>query len=79
MSLFSWLFGKKRLIEAPVEQKVPIQRQTFSFLPKGVIGTDRFMPEGKWVKATFMAEVVGVQHRRPDVEAFVKAVALAGC
>ncbi len=36
-------------------------------------GKDRHRPDGKWVQATTMQKVVGVQYRKPDAQAFADA------
>lgn len=42
-------------------------------LPRGRFATDRHHPEGKWVKATLVSQVEGIQHRRANAEAFASA------
>lgn len=36
-------------------------------------GKDRHRPDGKWVQATTIQKVVGVQHRKPNAQAFADA------
>lgn len=43
----------------------------------GRFAQDRHRPDGKWVQATTVEEVVGVHHRKADATAFAEAARVA--
>lgn len=72
MGIFDWLFGRSssdevKYVRGPLTGK----------LPRGRFGQDRHKPEGQWVQTTTVTTVVGIQHRRNDVELFCQAVEAA--
>jgi hypothetical protein len=67
MGLFDWLFGSRAK-----ESAAP--NSAGGTLPTGQFGKARHKPEGKWVQTTMVVEVMGINHRRSDVEAYCKAV-----
>jgi hypothetical protein len=69
MGFFNWLFGHK-----PSEQSGHTRGPLTRSLPRGRFGQDRHGPQGAWVQTTNVRQIVGIQHRRNDVEAFCQAV-----
>lgn len=67
MGLLGWLFGTDRAST----------RKFRGPLPSGKFGLDRHKPPGQWVQTTMTVKVVGLQHRRSDVDAFFAATAAA--
>lgn len=67
MWIFDFLFGRKR------QKAFQPKRPLLGKLPVGQICRARHRPEGDWVNATLTLDVAGIQHRRAEVEAFVKA------
>lgn len=67
MGLFDWLFGSRAK-----ESAAP--SSAGRTLPTGQFGKARHKPEGKWVQTTMVVAVMGINHRRSDVEAYCRAV-----